>query len=260
MNPTTLQISQAAPIATITLNRPDKRNALDAATIAELTAAFSELGKRDDVRIVVLRGNGSAFCAGADLSSIKALQTASFDDNLADGQKLTSMFQAVYSCPKATIALVHGPALAGGAGLASACDFAIASQTATFGYPEARIGFVAAIVMVLLTRQVGERAARDLVLTGRTVRADEALELRLVNRVVPDDRLDAALNELCDDLLRNSPASIALSKQLLAKVWSGELEANLETAARFNATARQTSDCKEGVAAFLEKRKPRWVR
>ncbi|NUQ33458.1 MAG: enoyl-CoA hydratase/isomerase family protein [Planctomycetaceae bacterium] len=255
-------VSKSGAVATITLNRPDKRNALNPQLVDELTAAIKELGADASARVVVLRGNGPAFCAGADLAVLQTLQTAKYKDNLKDGHRLKDMFHAIYSCPKPTIAAVHGPALAGGAGLASVCDFVVAAKEAAFGYTEVRIGFIPAIVMVFLTRQVGERAARDLALSGRILNADEARAMGLVNTIVEAAQLDTTIEQLTKQLLQNSPQAIAMTKELLPKLWdasSGTIDSLLTAAVTANAEARGTDDCKEGVAAFLEKRKPKWV-
>jgi methylglutaconyl-CoA hydratase len=168
-------------------------------------------------------------------------------------------FLKLYEFPKPTIAVVHGPALAGGAGLASCCDFVIAAREATFGYPEVRIGFVPALVMVFLTHQVGERHARDLCLSGRTVDATEAHRMGLVSKVVSAGELDAAVAELAVQLRRNSPQAMATVKSEFGGIHGMTLQAALDRAVTMNALARGTEDCREGIAAFLEKRKPRWI-
>lgn len=257
-SPVLVSVDAERRIGTLTLNRPDKRNALNGAVVEAAHAGLGKLTADRSIRVIVLRGNGTAFCAGADLDAIRALSTATHDENLKDSRRLAAFIEALVRCPKPTVAAVHGPALAGGAGLASACDFVIATPEATFGYPEVKIGFVAAIVMVLLVRQVGERKARDLLLTGRVIPAREAMALGLVNDLVPPDSLDAAILLLAKSLVHGSPAAISRTKELLLQTWDRELSEAIHTAASANADARGTPDCREGIAAFLEKRKPVW--
>ncbi len=258
MNFETLQVSRDQELkqGCILLNRPEKRNALNATMVGELRAAHQELCQDDHVRVIILRASGDAFCAGADLQSIAQLQHMNEEENRMDGEKLKTLFSSLYQSPKPLIAVVEGPAFAGGAGLATCCDFVLASEEASFAYPEVKIGFVAALVMVLLTRQVGERRARDLVLSGRVIKAQEALRLGLVNQVLAAQELEQSLEKLVRGLHKNSPQAMALSKELLTKVWDKPLEEGLELALDMNVRARSGPECREGVAAFLEKRKP----
>ena len=253
-----VSIDEASRLGIVTLNRPDKRNALNAQMISEITRAVDFLAKDEIVRVIRFNGNTKAFCAGADLAEIQAMQGNDFEANLHDSRALRDMFYRIFTCPKPTVAVVNGPALAGGAGLATCCDFVMASTEAKFGYPEVKIGFVAALVMVMLTRQVGERAARDLLLSGAAIPAQEALAIGLINRVCSPDLLEEEAEALCKELSNNSPQAMMLTKELLSDVWDGPIEANLDAAARRNARSRSTEDCKEGIAAFLEKRKPVW--
>jgi methylglutaconyl-CoA hydratase len=244
--------------ATVRLNRPDKRNALNAALVDALTDALHTLQHDDAVRSVVLRGNGAAFCAGADLAEIRALQTAGAQDNQASSHNLREFFTLLYTFPKPTIAAVHGPALAGGCGLATCCDFVLAAPDATFGYPEVRIGFIPAIVMVLLTHQIGERAARDLCLSGRAADAAEAHRLGLVTRVVDTAELDSAVERLARELRANAPQAMATVKRMFWRLHEMGTKEGLSWAADMNALARGTDECREGISAFLEKRRPGW--
>ncbi len=253
-----VQIDADSRVGTLVLNRPEKRNALSAQMVEELSKGLDRLVSEPSIRVVMLRGNGPAFCAGADLSAIQAMQTADFDENLADSRRLANLFLSIAECPKPTIAVVRGPALAGGAGLASACDFVLAGADATIGYPEVKIGFVAAIVMCLLVRQVGERKARYLLLSGKALVAREALELGLVTAVHPPEALDQAALELARSLVKNSPQAMSITKRLLERVWHMPLSDAIDLAAQTNADARGTPDCREGIAAFLERRKPVW--
>jgi methylglutaconyl-CoA hydratase len=254
-----IEVDDALGTATIALNRPDKRNALSKELIAALSSELNSLRHRGEIRSVFIKGNGPAFCAGADLDEVQQLQNASAQENQASSRVLRDFFVQVYTFPKPTCAIVHGPALAGGAGLASCCDFVIAAREATFGYPEVKIGFIPAIVMVLLTHQVGERAARDLCLSGRSINAEEAHRMGLVSQVVEQAGLEAAAQKLAKDLRRNSPQAMATVKQMFTRLQGNSTENALAYAADMNAVARGTTECKEGIAAFLEKRKPRWA-
>ena len=193
-----------------------------------------------------------------DLDNLRAITARTADENLADSQMMAIMFRTLYEFPKVTIAAVNGPAIAGGCGLATLCDFTLASTEAKFGYTEVRIGFVPAIVSAFLLRQVGEKQARDLLLTGRIIGADEAYRLGLVNEVVAAERLLQRAGELAADLLQNSPASLLSTKRLLKSYSGAQLDRELAEAVRENARIRTTDDFREGVSSFLEKRKPQW--
>ncbi len=246
------------PVAVVTLNRPDVRNALNTELVEGLSEALEGLRTTSEVRCVVITGSGSAFCAGADLASLKALQTASLADNEKDCRRLMDFYRRLATFPMPVIGAVNGPALAGGCGLASLCDVLVASPSAKFGYPEVRIGFVAAMVLVFLARQLGERLARELLLTGRLVDAEEARGMGLVNRVVPAESLIEDAAGLAEQIASSAPASLSLTKELLWHTSGMPVEQALETAARVNVFARQNPEMHEGLAAFLEKRKPKW--
>lgn len=245
--------------ATITLNRPDKRNALNASLVDELSEALRTAEEDDAVRCVVLTGAGSAFSAGADLESLRRLQDATAEENEDDSQRLAALFAQIYLHPKAVIAKINGHAMAGGCGLAAVCDFSIAAAEATFGFTEVRIGFVPAIVSVFVLRKLGETAARDLLLRGRVVTAQEAVDAGLITRTVPSGQLDAAVAALAGEIaLETSPTAVGLTKRLLAELPGLDLQEALKYAAEVNASARSTADCKAGISAFLEKRNPPW--
>lgn len=252
------EIDQKPGLATLWLNRPDKRNALSAELVSALKEELRKLESSTSIRAVFIRGRGTAFCAGADLAEIRAMQTATYEQNLRSSDSLRELFTLLCNFPKPTAAIVHGPALAGGCGLATCCDFVIAGEGATFGYPEVRIGFIPALVMVLLTHQIGERAARDLCVSGRVLDAGEALRLGLVTKVTAQDKLDEAAVELARMLALNSPQAMASVKQAFWRIHELGVETALKKASEQNARARESADCKEGIAAFLEKRKPRW--
>jgi methylglutaconyl-CoA hydratase len=254
-----IEIDAGLGAATIALNRPDKRNALSKEVIVAISGELDALRHRDEIRSVFIKGNGPAFCAGADLEEIQALQHAGIQDNQKNSHRLRDFFVNLYTYPKPTCAIVHGPALAGGCGLATCCDFVVATRDATFGYPEVKIGFIPAIVMVLLTHQIGERAARDLCLSGRTVDAEEAHRLGLVSHVVVQADLEGAVQKLAKDLRRNAPQAMATVKRMFWRLHGMGTEDGLVWAGDMNAMARTTDECKEGIAAFLEKRKPNWA-
>lgn len=251
----------ADSIANITLNRPDKRNALNAGLVDRISAALRAAEEDDAVRCVVLTGEGSAFSAGADLESLRRLQEATQAENIADSQRLADLFAQIYLHPKAVIAKVNGPAIAGGCGLAAVCDFSIAASGAKLGFTEVRIGFVPAIVSVFVLRKLGETAARDLFLRGRLITAAEAATVGLITRAVAEDDLDAVVSSLAQELAsETSPNAVGLTKRLLAEIPGLDLQEALAYAVELNASARSTADCKAGIAAFLEKKSPPWKR
>lgn len=246
------------PHLVLTLNRPDKRNALSGELVVELTRRVEAESAAAAPRIIMLTGAGPAFSAGADLALLKSLATRSAEENLEDSRTLVRLFTALINHPAPVIAAVHGPALAGGCGLTTACDLVIAAPAASFGYPEVKIGFVAAIVMPLLVRGIGERRARELLLTGRTLDAAAALAIGLVHEVAPAEQLLARARALADELHKNSPTALALTKRELREIAALDLPAALDHGAKLNAEVRATPDLREGVAAFLEKRTPEW--
>lgn len=253
----TLTLAYEGPVSHLTLNRPDKRNAISYELIADLLRALQEV-ESSPASILILTGSGKAFCSGMDLDNLRSITARTTDENLADSQSMAKMFRTLYEFPKVTIAAVNGAAIAGGCGLATLCDFTLASTEAKFGYTEVRIGFVPAIVSAFLLRQVGEKHARDLLLTGRIMGADEAYRLGLVNEVVAAERLLQRAGELAADLLQNSPASLLSTKRLLKSYSAAQLDREMAEAVQENARIRTTDDFREGVSSFLEKRKPQW--
>ena len=253
----TIVVEEKESVRTITLNRPERRNAMTPEMQDELITAMNEAAA-DTCRVVVFRGAGDAFCSGLDLAVLQSMQNKSAADLHADAQRIATMFRTLYELPKPTIAAVHGPAIAGGTGLATICDFTLATPSAKFGYTEARIGFVPALVSAFLALQIGDKRARDLLLTGRLFDAAEAHRLGLVNEVVAPEVLDERVNALANVLAANSPESLAATKRLLAAQNKPWLDAAIAQAMDANARARETADFKEGLTAFLEKRKPVW--
>jgi methylglutaconyl-CoA hydratase len=257
--PNTLHLEFSGNIATITLNRPEKRNAISAEMMAELVSAFGEVDA-SPARVLILTGAGKAFCSGMDLDALKALATQSPAEQLEDARRLAHMCRRIWSFPKPTIAAVNGHAIAGGCGIATLCDFTIAVPEAKFGYPEVRIGFLPAVVSIFLVLQVGEKNARDLLLTGKTIDAAEAHRLGMVTQIVPAEGLLKAAHDLAATLLVASPASLRTTKKLLCDFAAPEIDRELQLAIEESARIRSTADFREGLASFLEKRAPRWTK
>lgn len=254
-----IQYSVSDRIAFITLDRPEKSNALSYDLVTELKAAFKVAEADDQVRVVILKANGDTFCAGADLNHLNELQTYSFEQNVADSEHLKELFLQIYQLRKIVISQVHAHAFAGGCGLATLCDFSFAVPGASFGYTEVKIGFVPAIVMVFLLRKIGETKARQLLLSGAIISAEEALAMGLINYMAEKSRLDAEVKEFAANLIENnSPYAMGVTKQMIDKVQSLSLEEGLKFASEMNAKARTSDDCKKGIEAFLRKEKVRW--
>src|SRR6202790_2534256 len=258
MNYKTVQLAFDSGVATVTLNRPDKRNAISFELIDDLLRALEEVETSDAI-VLILTGAGKAFSSGMDLENLKTLIGRTPEHNLQDSQTMVRMFRTLYEFPKVTIAAVNGAAIAGGTGLALLCDFTLAVPDAKFGYTEVRIGFVPAIVSTFLLRQVGEKQARDLLLTGRIIGAEEAARVGLVGEIVPTENLMARARELAALLMENSPASLRATKELLTDHARAELDEQIESAVREDAAIRTTADFREGISSFLEKRKPVWT-
>jgi len=253
----TIQSSFDSGVATITLNRPDKRNAISFALLEELLAALDEV-ERSSAQVVILTGAGKAFCAGLDLDELKNLLGKTHDENIEDSSRMGRIFRRIYDFPLPTIAAVNGAAIAGGTGFATMCDFTLAVPEAKFGYTEVRIGFVPAIVSSMLVWQVGHKIARDLLFTARLFDADEAHRYGLVNEVVSPERLMPRARELAAQLMENSPSSVRATKRLINGFIAGQLDRQISDAVQDNARIRTTADFREGISAFLEKRRPRW--
>ncbi len=242
-------------VAVVTLARPDKRNALDPATIAGLDAAFAAAGADSGTRVILLNAEGRDFCAGADLAHIEATIDASMEDLVEDARALGRVFRRMRDCPKPIVAAVQGNALAGGAGLATACDMVLAADDAQLGWPEIHLGFVPAIVMTMLVRCVGEKVAFELVARGERVSSSRARELGLVNCVYSRHTLDQDARSYAADLAGRSASALALTKGLLYELGDLSFDDGLERGARVNAEARGTEDCRAGIRAFLARKR-----
>jgi methylglutaconyl-CoA hydratase len=259
----TLHTHTESGIHTILLNRPEKRNALNHQLIADLTQALESFAASRSCRVVVISGAGTAFCAGLDLEHLRNMirdsgEASATEDYLEDAQRIATLLRTLYTLPKPSIAAVNGPAIAGGMGIATLCDFTLAVPEAKFGYTEVRIGFIPAIVSAFLRTQLGEKACRDLLLTGRILSAEEAHALGLVTRVVREPELIPEARNLALRLLRNSPGAMESTKRLLLRFTERQLSEDIEEAVRASVDARSSADFHEGVTAFLEKRNPVW--
>src|SRR2546423_3489439 len=253
----TLLLEISGSLATITLNRPEKRNAISTQMMAELQTALDEI-EEAHARVGIITGSGKAFCAGMDLDMLAAIAKQSPAENQEDSRRIGKLFRRIWSFPRPLIRAINGAAYAGGCGIATLCDFTIAVPEAKFGYTEVKIGFLPAIVSVFLTRQIGEKRCRDLLLTGRIIEAAEAKEFGLVSEVVPAEHLMARAHELADQLIAASPNSPTRFQRLPVSSAAAGVGHELERAILENARIRCTPDFQEGLASFLEKRKPVW--
>ncbi len=246
-------------IGFITLNRPDKRNALGFEMVTELKAAFAKAESDAHVKVIVLKANGQSFCAGADLAYLQQLQQNSFEENLADSSHLKELFLSIYTANKIVIAQVEGHAIAGGCGLATVCDFVFSIPEARFGYTEVKIGFIPAIVMVFLLRKVGEKIGKELLLTGDLYAAEEAKQMGLINFISDAQQIESDVLMFAEKLISgNSGNSMNVTKQTISEIQTMKLEDALDFAAQKNAEVRASDDCKKGIAAFLGKEKLMW--
>lgn len=246
-------------IATLILNRPEKRNALSPELVSEMTAAMVSINENEEIRVVVIRSADKPFCAGADLSYLAKLRDFSLEENEADSQSLRKLFDLIYLSPKIVISQVEGPALAGGCGLATLADLCVATPDATFGYTEVKIGFIPALVMVYLREKIGGGVLRDLMLTGRVLKAEEAFNLGLVQRLVSSDAIENVVNQMAKELCENtSQHAIASVKSMLQTIQGMTRDEALDYAAKQNAVARGSADCRKGIDAFLQKQPLKW--
>jgi len=244
-------------VMTVTLNRPDKRNSFSPAMMEELIGALQE-AESCDCGVVILTGAGSAFCAGLDMEHLETFNARTPQENRRDSENMARVLRALYDFPKPIIAAVNGPAIGGGMALATICDFTLAAPEAKFGYTEVRVGFVPAIAASFLLRQVGELRTRELLLSGRILKAQEALQLGLVTQIVAQQDLMPTAHALAQTLLQNSPQAMQAVKRLLSKHAKRRLDEELEDAIEANAQQRSTEDFKEGVLAFMQRRRADW--
>jgi methylglutaconyl-CoA hydratase len=246
-------------IATITLNRPEKRNALNDEMVHQLKTALIKAEQNEKVKVIILKAIGETFCAGADLAYLKKLNNFTYQENLADSMQLKEMFRQIYTMPKVVIAQVEGHAIAGGAGLATVCDIVFAVPEAKFGFTEVKIGFVPAIVSIFAIRKFGESKTKELLLTGNLFNADEAKDIALVNFISDKKDIEKDVYKFAENLVQKTSAnSLALTKNLIKQIQNKNLDEALNFAAELNAKARDSEDCKKGISAFLNKEKIIW--
>lgn len=246
-------------ICSITLNRPEKRNSFNAELITELSDAFKNADEDAAIKVIILKGSGKVFSAGADLAYLESMQKNSFDENLVDSTSLMELYKFIYTMSKPVIAQIEGHAIAGGCGLATVCDLAYSVPEAQFGYTEVKIGFVPAIVMVFLLRKINERNAKELLLTGKLVHAKTAKEMGLINDIIAGASIQQHVLQIATDIMNDcSRESLRATKQMIASVQELSLNDGFEMAAKINAKARSTDDFIKGINTFLEKKKPEW--
>jgi len=251
--PRVVLLESADGIARITLNRPEKRNALNSELIEALKDALRRAAETGEVRAIVLSGAGSDFCSGADLSALQKIATASVAENLEDARSLMELFTLIRSIRVPVVAAVKGRALAGGCGLATACDIVLAARSSRFGYPEVKIGFVPAMVMAILRRNVSEKRAFEMVTLGAEISADDASSFGLVNRVMDDEGFEDEVDAFVQRFMKTSSSAVALTKQLLYRTDAMSFEDALQFGVDENVIARMSEDCKQGIAQFLKK-------
>jgi len=256
---TTIIVEKKGRVARVWLNRPEVHNAFNSLMIGELNQAFERIGQDPSFRVVVLSGRGKSFCAGADLNWMREIIRYSYEQNLEESLQIAILHERIYTLPKPVIAMVNGTAIGGGTGFLSACDIAIAAEEARFGLSEVKLGLVPAAISPYVVRRIGESQARRYFLTGRRISAREAREIGLVNEVVPGKDLPAAVDETVERLLTSGPEAIARCKELLLRVPGMNLTEARDYTARMIADLRISEEGQEGMAAFLEKRKPRWA-
>lgn len=255
----TILLNIEPPISNLILNRPEVHNAFNAVMIRELASALEEIKKRKDIRVLILTGEGQSFCAGADLHWMREIINFSFEDNLRESKELAELIYQLDQMPLPTIARINGPTIGGGNGLHAACDIAIASDQAIFSLSEVKIGLIPAVISPYVIRRIGESQARHYFLTGERIKADKAQEIGLIHQCVPASQLDEAVGKIVKLLLSSGPVAIARSKELIQKVTKMSLDEAKEYTARVIAELRISPEGQEGMAAFLEKRKPRWA-
>jgi methylglutaconyl-CoA hydratase len=256
----TIRIEHEGPVSRVVLARPDIRNAFNDVMIRELRAAFAELRERDGLRVVVLTGEGKAFCAGADLHWMRRVLEYSYEENFADSLELAHLMREIYELPRPVVGRINGPAIGGGTGLVAVCDIAIASVDAVFSFSEVKIGLVPACISPYVLKRVGERFGREYFLTGERLSAERALGCGLVNRVVPAAELDDHVSALVTSLLSSGPEALATCKRMVRAVADMPLADAGPFTAEMIARLRMSPEGQEGMSAFLERRKPAWSR
>lgn len=256
----TIQFELNNSIGTIWLNRPDVHNALNEQMISEIISCVEEAGTMKDIRVLMIRGRGKSFCAGADLNYMKGIAQFGFEENYQDSKRLAKCFNAIYTCPKPTIAVVHGAAIGGANGVLAACDFVYCTDDTKFAFSEVKLGIAPATISLYVAKRIGEYGSRDLMITGRRFTGKEAEWYRLANKSLPAEELDAYVGEIIKSLLTSGPEAIAACKKLIYDISNKmTFEDAIDYTARTIAELRASDEGQEGMASFLEKRKPRWV-
>ena len=253
-----IEVRQDGVVLTVALNRPEVHNALTPTMIGELTAVFQTIASRDDVRVVVLTGNGRSFCAGADLGFMRAAADYTFAENVQDGEAIFDLMLMIDQCPKPVVARVNGAAIGGGVGLVSCCDIVVAVDRAKFGFSEARLGIVPAVISPFVLAKIGTGNGRELFLTGERFDADHAQRIGLVNQVVVEGELETAVTERVGQLLQAAPGAQAAAKELIRQVAHQPKEAMRAYTAKLIAQLRDNNEGREGMSSFLQKRQPWW--
>lgn len=252
--PVVLIEKQTPQITVVTLNRPERRNALTIELLSELQATIKVASEQPHQRVLILRGAGAAFCTGLDLK-----EAADHTKAHASAEMVANTLITLSQAPLITIAAVHGAAVAGGAGIMSACDFVVAAERTKIGYPEVRRGLVAGLVMTFLRRQVGERNMRELLLGSELIDAERAREIGLVNSVVAKEDLMSEAQKFAESVLQGAPGALAQTKRLIDELWWRSVKEDVELALKYHLQARESDEAREGIAAFNEKRKPNWI-
>ncbi len=256
----TIEFEQNNDLGIVWLNRPKIHNAFNEVMISELIECFEAVNQMDDIRIVLLRGRGKSFCAGADLNWMRDVAEYSYEDNYKESLNLSKCFYTIYTCKKPTIAMVHGAAIGGANGLLASCDFAYADENTVFSLSEVKIGIVPACISPYVTKRVGEYGSRELMLTGRRIKGKEAEHHRLINKSLPEYEFEDYVYSVIDLLRTSGPRAMSHCKNLIFNIANKEtLEQALESTARMIAEIRASEEGQEGMAAFLEKRKPKWI-
>ena len=256
----TIEVTSGRSVSTIWLNRPEVRNAFNALMVSELSAVFKELGSDSSARVIVVRGKGKAFCAGADLNWMKEAVNYSREDNYKEALQLSALFHDIYSCPKPVISMVHGASTGGANGIVAASDIAICADDTVFSLSEVKLGLVPAVISPYVIKRVGEFPARELMLTAKRIKGEEAADRGLVNRSCPPLKLEEEVEELVAQLLEGGPSAISITKKLIYDVCNNQsLSTSIEKTAAIIADMRTSEEGLEGMAAFLEKRKTRWA-
>ena len=259
-NYNTILYDQVGSIAYISLNRPEVHNAMNEEMITELTSVFKSFEETTNVRVIVLTGNGKSFCAGADLNYMRNIATLGFDENVKDGKKLAALFKSVYNCPIPTIANVHGAVFGGANGLIAACDIVIAEESTTFAFSEVKLGIAPATIAPFVIKRIGEFGAKELMMTGKRFKASEARKWNLVNHIFNNENGENPLASILKQFESSAPRAVKETKLLIKEVLGKNIDECINYTSELIAKLRASDEGQEGMAAFLEKRKPNWTK